>query len=82
MPASNSACATAQPTMAITVEQGVMAQITVVPGVYHSFVPLSDEPAQVIGLHTKPYNEADYQRIALGDVPGISDVAKRYGFHV
>ena len=69
-------------TLVFVTEDGSMPQVVIPPGVYHGYVQLSDDAAQIIGYHTKPYQEDDYERIDLSDVPDIDTFIKKYSITI
>ena len=50
-----------------TVSQSKMAQVSVPPGVYHVFYPLTDKPVTVVALASEGFDKNDYVYPEVGD---------------
>lgn len=60
----------------------VMAQILVPPRVYHTYIPLTDEPVKIVATHSKEYDPADYERIELAKITDSAKVLAPFGIKI
>ncbi len=60
-----------------TIDQGVMAQLYIEPGVYHIFWPLTDEKTVVAGTGSLDYDSEDYGRPTIDEVPGAKEIFEK-----
>ncbi|MBI2084155.1 MAG: dTDP-4-dehydrorhamnose 3,5-epimerase family protein [Candidatus Aenigmarchaeota archaeon] len=64
---------------AITIEDSKMAHVYVPTGVYHVFLPLTDEPVAVLAMSSHPYDKEDYEKIDFKTIPKIKEKLEEYG---
>ncbi|MFZ2969576.1 MAG: glucose-1-phosphate thymidylyltransferase [Minisyncoccia bacterium] len=60
-----------------TIDKNSAAQISIDPGVYHMFWPLSDVETVVAGTGSLDYDVKDYNRTKIEDVPGALEVFEK-----
>lgn len=65
-----------------TLDQKQMARVIVPTGVYHAFWPLTDEKVVTLAVASEPYDDADYDRRPISQVPGFFDILAQYGMDV
>ena len=61
-----------------TISEGSLAQIIVPPGIYHAFWPLSDEKLIIVATGTEGYDEEDYVRPEVHEIPGAKDILEQH----
>lgn len=61
------------------VEDGSLPRLRVPHGVYHTFIPLTDERVTTICLGSTPYVKEDYRYPELAVVPGAKELLDRVG---
>jgi dTDP-4-dehydrorhamnose 3,5-epimerase-like enzyme len=57
----------------------VMAQILVPPGVYHIYIPLSNEPVKIVATHSKSYDPSDYEKVNIENIPNSDKILSDFG---
>lgn len=60
-----------------TIDKGAAAQIAINPGVYHVYWPLSDMETVVTGTGSLDYDQEDYDRTKVEDVPGAVETFEK-----
>lgn len=60
-----------------TIDKNSAAQISIEPGVYHVFWPLTDVETVVAGTGSMDYDPDDYDRTKIEDVPGAVEVFEK-----
>jgi len=60
-----------------TIDKNSAAQISIEPGVYHVFWPLTDVETVVAGTGSMDYDPNDYDRTKIDDVPGAVEVFEK-----
>lgn len=61
-----------------TISGGSLAQVITPPGVYHAFWPLSDEKLVIAATGTHGYDEDDYVRPLISEIPGAEDLLRQH----
>lgn len=61
----------------LTIDKNSAAQISIEPGVYHVFWPLTDIETVVAGTGSLDYDPEDYNRTDLENVPGAIEVFEK-----
>lgn len=61
------------------IDGGHMAQLTIGPGVYHAFWPLTDAGAVVFVTGNTDYDPKDFVRPTLEEIPGAQKILKEHG---
>jgi len=62
-----------------TIDESKMAHVYVPTGVYHTFLPLTDEPVTVLAMSSHQYDESDYKKADLKLIPNIKEKLDEYG---
>ena len=57
-----------------TIDKNSAAQISIAPGIYHVFWPLTDTETVVAGTGSLDYDPGDYNRTKIEDVPGAIEI--------
>lgn len=60
------------------VEDGTLAQIHIVPKVWHGFWALTEIGSVISVLGTHGYDENDYKKINAVDIPAVCDILQHY----
>ena len=66
------------PLPAYTISEGSLAQVIVPPGIYHAFWPLTDEKLVIVATGTHGYDEDDYVRPPLSEIPDAEDILQQH----
>ena len=60
-------------------EDGELAQVHIVPQVWHAFWALTDSGSVILGLGTTGYDADDYKKVQALDIPQVCDIIHDYG---
>lgn len=58
------------------IEDASLPRLRIPHGVYHTYIPLTDERVMVIALGSTPYDKDDYQYPEFTTLPGVGEILK------
>ena len=63
------------------IEDGTLAQVRIMPKVWHAWWPLTDKEVVIVALGTLGYDPQDYGKPKAQEIPGVMDILTAYGIN-